>query len=1384
MAQDKRQNGRKAPRGTTAPKRSGHAPERTQDSTAAKRATGGTAQAHGTSPSRASNRILRRIAAVLRHPTLRPTAGGLVAAVLAAALILAGGITLTTSLTAAGAALACALLLGAAGVLARHRELAERADSPHSTADAHTQRGRRIRLPRPLAALFRTARHVLAYVAFERDRATVWIKLDQRGRTVEIREDADEPHDRGLYRAGATTVHLGDAFGFWAGRCTLETPDELWIEPARHPRRTGRIDDRPRGASAPLDREQDASLVRPYEKGDPLRAIAWRQSAHHGQLMSFERERRREAVPVLAVDTLQVDDIERLASELASTAADLACRPGAREELAVTDGRVCVHGSRAARRLTAALQPDAVETAGRSQPNLAREAQERARAIRLQAAQGTGTVAARPVILVTDRPDGALAHALAAELGSTQLTVVRPRSLPSRPDDAPRTDDRAQDRLKEAALRRRARRTRRAEEATTLPLTTDLASLALVAALLAYTLLLAARLIQPASWLAVTAVALAGTAVVAILGSRGPLGATRGRQVAVSLAFLALLLVGCTLAAAAGLREATGAWIFDANANVRELGIGPAGGLGWILPVCVLGIFDLYVGQWVPVTVDVVSNAALTLLVAPIALGIGALIAQRRARGLIALLPLALAAVCHLFMGSPVETVPAAATIAAGLALHALAIARPERDSDATIAAPWANARASSRGNASAAVMTPGSSTAGAYPNPGANRHRSPLARFRPAPLPRTWYRTITALRPLALAVSLACAVAGLALAPQATDAASRLPFDPGVQSSVLASSTVNPLVDLKRDLTLPNTTRALTYTSSTSEPLYLRLATLGDLTANTWELDEPTRTNPLSWLFSGDDSTEDDPALPGALSELPRIADAASPGRSTPVRELTATVQIDALASRYAPLPIGAYDTRPAGADERTGDWRWAEDDSVYGQSSTTSRGQTYSVQAAYIEPVTSTQNLSRISALTSVTIPMGSIDESVNNADAARQVVRNTSAYIEADRETVDPRYLELPGELPAEIQNVVDAARANELDNQTIFDDEDTAGYLRMTNQFFALSYLVDYFTDPRFTYSLDAPDGGDNYEVIDSLLTTGQGYCVHYASALAVLGRALDIPTRIALGYRGTDARVGTGAFVATNRDLHAWTECYLYGIGWIPVDVTPDSASDGSATGAGGNAEREPDTTPDSPEPETPDAESPETDAPDAQTPEADEPESEGSDGAASGNDNPFAALRTVLERLGSFARDAAPVLVGIAVLGLAIAAPHLARNARRAWHLRAIRQADADPARAAEAAWAEALAAARRGGALWDSRATEEDICRAVAQALPAAGTSIERLMRTVCAVRYGASKPRVSSKELRSALDQVEQAQQRAARERSARGGAREQEQKPSQDA
>lgn len=90
----------------------------------------------------------------------------------------------------------------------------------------------------------------------------------------------------------------------------------------------------------------------------------------------------------------------------------------------------------------------------------------------------------------------------------------------------------------------------------------------------------------------------------------------------------------------------------------------------------------------------------------------------------------------------------------------------------------------------------------------------------------------------------------------------------------------------------------------------------------------------------------------------------------------------------------------------------------------------------------------------------------------------------------------------------------------------------------------------------SYRLDVSRQPYNHDFAVYFLTeSNEGYCVHFATAAAVMFRALGIPARYASGYRVTVTESGSIVDVL-DRDTHAWAEVYISGLGWIPVEATP------------------------------------------------------------------------------------------------------------------------------------------------------------------------------------------------------------------------------------
>jgi transglutaminase-like putative cysteine protease len=82
--------------------------------------------------------------------------------------------------------------------------------------------------------------------------------------------------------------------------------------------------------------------------------------------------------------------------------------------------------------------------------------------------------------------------------------------------------------------------------------------------------------------------------------------------------------------------------------------------------------------------------------------------------------------------------------------------------------------------------------------------------------------------------------------------------------------------------------------------------------------------------------------------------------------------------------------------------------------------------------------------------------------------------------------------------------------------------------------------------------------DQDPVLDFLFVDKRGHCEYFASALALLARAVAVPTRVVMGYRVRE-RSPFGYFVVRERNAHAWVEAWLPGAGWVTRDATPEAA---------------------------------------------------------------------------------------------------------------------------------------------------------------------------------------------------------------------------------
>jgi hypothetical protein len=124
----------------------------------------------------------------------------------------------------------------------------------------------------------------------------------------------------------------------------------------------------------------------------------------------------------------------------------------------------------------------------------------------------------------------------------------------------------------------------------------------------------------------------------------------------------------------------------------------------------------------------------------------------------------------------------------------------------------------------------------------------------------------------------------------------------------------------------------------------------------------------------------------------------------------------------------------------------------------------------------------------------------------------------------------------------------------------------------------SALLKYLRDSgRFSYSLHMDVVNPKLDPVeDFLVNRKEGHCEYFASALALLLRSIDIPSRVVNGFKGGDWNELTQTMNVRQKHAHSWVEAYV-GFDadrrpiWITLDPTPSNERAASIAHVGGIA---------------------------------------------------------------------------------------------------------------------------------------------------------------------------------------------------------------------
>ena len=105
---------------------------------------------------------------------------------------------------------------------------------------------------------------------------------------------------------------------------------------------------------------------------------------------------------------------------------------------------------------------------------------------------------------------------------------------------------------------------------------------------------------------------------------------------------------------------------------------------------------------------------------------------------------------------------------------------------------------------------------------------------------------------------------------------------------------------------------------------------------------------------------------------------------------------------------------------------------------------------------------------------------------------------------------------------------------------------------------------------YTYSLDQPlsdrvRDGEIDPIEGFLFDTQAGHCEYFATAMALLLREVDVPTRNVNGFYGAHYNRIGDFYAVRQADAHSWVEVYFEHLGWVTFDPTPQPVAPQATT---------------------------------------------------------------------------------------------------------------------------------------------------------------------------------------------------------------------------
>ena len=110
-------------------------------------------------------------------------------------------------------------------------------------------------------------------------------------------------------------------------------------------------------------------------------------------------------------------------------------------------------------------------------------------------------------------------------------------------------------------------------------------------------------------------------------------------------------------------------------------------------------------------------------------------------------------------------------------------------------------------------------------------------------------------------------------------------------------------------------------------------------------------------------------------------------------------------------------------------------------------------------------------------------------------------------------------------------------------------------------FDKTIALENYLRSHYAYNLNLTGKPGDDPLAHFLFETRSGHCEYFASAMAIMLRTLDIPTREVNGFLPGEYNDLGEDYIVRASDAHSWVEVYFPGTGWMTFDPTPPGAED-------------------------------------------------------------------------------------------------------------------------------------------------------------------------------------------------------------------------------